>query len=134
MKFVFNLGKVLDKFSLEGSSTTFNAIQSSTIPFLLYALAPLDEFPKNFLENEENSSKFRFVAFGHKEVKKEQPAREILENARGKDQRNFLAEPKQEILKMCYFPRIKRKFQWNQHQKVLILISANQFSCVVTQC
>ena len=43
------------------------------------------------------------------------------------DQRYFLVEIKQEILKMCHFPRIERKFRWNQYQKVLILIPANQF-------
>ena len=53
---------------------------------------------------------------------KVQTAREILYNSRGNDQQNFLVEPKQNILKMCHFPRIERKFRWNQYQKVLILI------------
>ena len=39
-----------------------------------------------------------------------------------------LESPKQEILKMCHFPRIEKKFQLNRYQKILILIPANQFS------
>ena len=29
---------------------------------------------------------------------------------------------------MCHLPRIERKLQWSQFQKVLILIPGNQFS------
>ena len=49
----------------------------------------------------------------------------------GNDQQNFLVEPKQEILKMCHFPRIEKK-SMELILKVLILISGNQFSYGVT--
>ena len=36
--------------------------------------------------------------------------------------------------KMCDFLKIESKFQWNQNQKVLTVISGNQFSNGVTSC
>ena len=45
-----------------------------------------------------------------------------IQKREGNDQRNFQVKPKQKILKMSRFPRIKGKFRWNQHQKVLIVI------------
>ena len=45
---------------------------------------------------------------------------------------NFLVEPKREILDMCHFSKIEKKYRWNQYQKVLLLIPVNQFSYSVT--
>ena len=82
---------------------------------------------RGFIESSRNE-KLHFVAFDH------QRAKMIFSKTRGKWQRNFLVESKQEILKFCRFSRIARKFRWNKYQKVLIWISANQFLNGVTSC
>ena len=88
-------------------------------------LGPLDDFPKIFSKNERNLSNgakqkiplCRIRAASGSE--KEQPAREILSNAREITDEISCFEKAgqvevQEILKMWHFPRIERKFQWNQ--------------------
>ena len=79
------------------------------------ALAPLDEFPRIFLKNEGNSSsrpETRNSVLSQsviREKKRTVSSRNSI-TLEGNDLRNFLVEPKQEILKMFHFLRFERKF------------------------
>ena len=103
------------------------------------ALAPLDKFPRIFLENKKNSlseAETRNSTLSHSVIRddKKSASSRNFRKREENDQRNILVEPKQENLKMIHFSRIERKFQWNQLKKVLMLIPANHFSNDVTLC
>ena len=101
--------------------------------------AALDEFLGIFLEDKRTSSRgaetrnSALSIWSSGSEKKTASLRISLKREKN-NQRNFPVEPKQEILKMCHFTRIERKFGWNQYRKVLIPITANQFSYGVASC
>ena len=94
-------------------------------PLKLYWLRPWlhltnsRKFPSRMkgIHQVEPKRKLRFLVFCHQEIKKNSQL-EKFSKTRGTDQRNFLVEPKQKILKMCHFPRINIKKFWNWFPRI----------------
>ena len=83
------------------------------------AWAPFDDFPRIFRKNKRNLSRgaeTRNSALLHLVIgeRKRTNASRNFQKREVNNQRNSLVKPKKEILKMCYFLKIERKFQRNE--------------------